>query len=318
MKKYLTLLKRECWENRFSFFIAPVVISSLLMLLAMFLNANDYGNGQIGLNASVQGTGLQLLIDPDSKSIANGEAMSSGLNYIKLIDSTLLLITSLLAAYMLITFTSYALTCLQDERKGNSMLFWNSFPVSHTQAVLVKLFTASALLPLITFITTILTQVLIVAVVWLRLIGTDIFAEHVWPNLHLYDAWLAHAVNIFVFALGSLSAIGLLLTISATGYRAFILFALTLLSLAVITFLISGDGTTVIRFLLTDPLVTSTTLFGYGRVPVITSEIPISLFSNHTGQAIKTLHSYSFWLAIFIGCMMVIAAIIMRRYRSEV
>ena len=318
MKKYLTLLKRECWENRFSFFIAPAIIAALLMVSSVFLNAKDFGNGSTGFTIPIEGADLRFFTMGPSDAVTDGEVVYSGLNHALVVDSALSVSTTLFALFMIITFVSYSLTCLQDERKGNSLLFWNSFPVSHTEAVLVKLFTASALLPVITLIATMIAQVFIVAVAWLRLMGTDTFGEHVWPNLHLIDAWLAHAVNIFVFALGSLSTVGLLLTISATGYRAFILLALTMLSLAVITFLITKDGMTVIRFLFTDPLVSSTSLFGYGRVPVMTGEIPISLFSNHASQAIKTLQSLSFWLAIGFGGAMVIAAINMRKYRSEV
>ena len=327
MKKYLTLLKRECWENRLSFFIAPIILAGLMMLVATFGNINDRDNGLIEFEMSNKGStwlyvnngGQVYVLAGKPREVPGGdEAVSNGLSYVGAINDALFYSIHLFALLMVIVFVSYSLTCLQDEQKSNSILFWNSFPVSHTEAVLVKLFAASALLPAITLIASMMTQVLILVVIWLRLMGTDEFGHHIWPNLHLMEAWLAHAVNILVFTLGSLSTVGLLLTISATGYRAFILLALTLLSLAVITFLITGDGMTVIRFLFTDPLLDSTSLFGSSPERLISGEIPISLFSNHTSQATETLQSQSFWLAVVIGGAMVIAAINMRKYRSEV
>lgn len=318
MKKYLTLLKRECWENRFSFFIVPIILAGLSMVLAAFLNVSDKGNGETQFFINKSRAIIDYTFGPSSGATGDGDVVYNGVNHVGAVNEAVFGSAYLFALFMLIAFVSYSLTCLQDERKGNSLLFWNSFPVSHTQAVLVKLFAASALLPAITLVATMMTQVLIIAVLWLRLMGTDTFEHLIWPNLHLIDAWLAHTVNIFVFALGSLSSAGLLLTISATGYRAFILLALTLLILAVVTFFITGDGATVIRFLFTDPLVTSTSMFGHGRTILMAGDLPLSWFSYYADQAINTLQSLSFWLAVGIGVVLVIAAINMRKYRSEI
>jgi hypothetical protein len=326
MKKYLTLLKRECWENRFSFFIAPIILAGFTVLLAVFVDIN-YDNGQIkfelpmkdstSVNINKGGLEIYSYSEPIEET-GDSEVVYRELSHAEAVNQALFISTFLFSLFMIIVFVSYSLTCLQDERKGNSLLFWNSFPVSHTEAVLVKLITASALTPVITLLAIIITQVLIMAVAWLRLMGTDAFEHLIWPNLHLMDAWLAYTVNILVFALGSLSAIGLLLTISATGYRAFILLSLTLLGLAVVTFLITGDGMTAIRFLFIEPMLASTSLFDSNRFPVTNGEAPISLFFTLARQAIETLQSYSFWFAILIGIGMVIAAINMRKYRSEV
>jgi ABC-2 type transport system permease protein len=318
MKKYITLLKRECWENRFSFFIAPLILAGLVMLLATFISVTDCGNGNTQSEISINGQIWDYTCNNPSEVAEGDEAVYEELNltHANVILDSVIAVGTLFSILLLLIFASYSLVCLQDEQKNNSILFWNSFPVSHTEAVLIKVFTASVMLPAITLVAVLMTQLLLIVVVWLRLMGTDSFEHLIWPNLRLMDIWLSNVLNIFVFALGSLSTVGLLLTISATGYRAFILLALTLLSLAAISFLITGDSTTVIRFLFIDTLVDSTSLLG--STAAVNGDMPASVFSGLAGQAIETLQNHSFWLSILIGVVMVIAAINMRKYRSEV
>ena len=58
----------------------------------------------------------------------------------------------------------YLVDCLYAERKDKSILFWRSLPISDTWAVLAKLFVAAVVIPVIVWLTIIVSHVLTLAI----------------------------------------------------------------------------------------------------------------------------------------------------------
>jgi len=133
--------------------------------------------------------------------------------------------------------------------------------------------------------------------------------------MDLMSMWTAYVINYFVFALASLAAAGMLLTASATTFRPLIMFFLVIAALSVGEYLITGEESMVVRFLFIEAPFISTSMFGYGLDD--TMSMNTDSFGIMVQQAQWTLSHPSFWFSVFIGVLMVIAAINVRKYRAE-
>lgn len=116
-------VRREVWENR-SIYLAPLIVGAALALSSI-LGTLGGANWPVGRFAS-------------HVELAGGAVMG----------------TTLIVAIF------YCLDALYGERRDRSVLFWKSMPVSDTEAVLSKMFVPMAVLPVVTFVITVLTQLL--------------------------------------------------------------------------------------------------------------------------------------------------------------
>jgi len=120
-------VRRELWENR-SIYLAPLAVAAVTVF-GSFIAAIGFATHGVKLDA-----------DPDK--------LARPFN----------LIAVLLMATTFIVAVFYCLDALHGERRDRSILFWKSMPVSDVSTVLSKAAIPLIVLPLITFVLTIVTQ----------------------------------------------------------------------------------------------------------------------------------------------------------------
>jgi len=120
-------VRRELWENR-SIYLAPLAVAAVT-IFGSFIAAIGFATH-----------GVKLDTDPDK--------LARPFN----------LIAVLLMATTFIVAVFYCLDALHGERRDRSILFWKSMPVSDVSTVLSKAAIPLIVLPLITFVLTIVTQ----------------------------------------------------------------------------------------------------------------------------------------------------------------
>ena len=147
---FKTLIKREFALHRGSFLILPLVLIALTLiptLVAPF--ATD--NYQVKVDGSVTSYQFSFDIDTDQARQIKQDSSHQNLAPVDVETSqkiTRLLIITFIALSGLIAFY-YALGALYDDRKDRSILFWKSLPVSETSNILIKLFIAVLILPIL-------------------------------------------------------------------------------------------------------------------------------------------------------------------------
>lgn len=135
------LVKREYWEHKGGIFWAPAIVGAfftvmLLISVAVAVFGVKNGTGMHINGVLVQDLSAQMPLE-SKLNIAHGLSMSY--------------LYSILPLLVVLTFVVffYSLSCLYDDRKDKSILFWKSMPVSDTQTVLSKLFTILVVSPLV-------------------------------------------------------------------------------------------------------------------------------------------------------------------------
>ena len=168
------LLKREFWEHRKTFFYLPLII---LVLSAFFLIAVvgsvQIAGGDIIVSGSVQMNEEGLHHRSETNEYSNmpvnalfGEQVSQFALLAedqreRMLNSAYLLIATPLVPVLWVVVFMYFLTCLYDERKDRSILFWKSMPVSDAMTVIAKLMTGLVVVPAIYFMAMMLLQLIL-------------------------------------------------------------------------------------------------------------------------------------------------------------
>lgn len=294
------LVRREFWEHR-AFLIAPAIVAVILLLGAMFGQA-DFGD-----------VSARLLEKPDlmSKQVAivGGILSALALPYLIVMGCVMVF---------------YLLDCLHADRKDRSVLFWKSLPVSDRSTVLAKLATAALVLPLLTFVAILATNLIFALIESIRfsIAGHD-FWRFVWEP----RAWFAaHALLLYVLVVVSLwylPLIAWLLLVSAWARRAVILWVvlppLMLLFLEEVLF-DTGYFAALLRerFLGWFGLALNSAGSGEHMVIIDGERIP---WSTRLGEILDPASFFSspqLWLGLVAAALLVWAAIITRRHRTEI
>lgn len=164
MKKFLWLIKRELWEHKDGFVIAPLIVSALLMgLMAIWVFARV-----------VLHTNMGFYINDVEMTISSAQLSSDQISAIQ---------SSISSAYSFISFLLfglngfvvffYCLGSLFDDRKDRSILFWKSLPTSDASTVMSKVVTVMVVAPLITFVFTSATVIILLALGAIALGGSS-------------------------------------------------------------------------------------------------------------------------------------------------
>jgi ABC-2 type transport system permease protein len=131
-------VRRELWENR-SIYIAPLAVAALIILGFLYSTLRIPAGLLISTTVDTNGivTHTSHGIDPIAPyTIAAGLIMGT---------------TFLVAIF-------YCLDALHGERRDRSILFWKSLPISDLTTVLSKAAIPLVLLPLLTWVITVVTQ----------------------------------------------------------------------------------------------------------------------------------------------------------------
>src|SRR3954465_14279200 len=173
-------VRRELWENR-SIYLAPLIVAGVIALASV---------GAVRHN-----------LQPD-KLAAHDELVAG-----------VLMGTTLLVAIF------YFLDALYGERRDRSVLFWKSMPVTDWTAVLSKMAVPMIVLPVVTFVLAIVTQVimLLAASAYLSMPGRSAAALWQLPWLQMTSGMLYHLVT--VHSLYYAPIFGWLLLVSAWAKR---------------------------------------------------------------------------------------------------
>jgi ABC-2 type transport system permease protein len=202
-------VRRELWENR-SIYIAPLAIA-VLVLLGFLISATN-------LPHSIRAA---LALDPALQRAAIEKPY----------DIAAML--TVLTAFIVGVF--YCLDALHGERRDRSILFWKSLPVSDLTTVLSKASIPLVVLPLLVFAIIVATQLIMLLVATVVLLGNGVSAATLWSQLPLFQMSLALLYGLAVIALWHAPLYGWLLLVSGWARRTTFLWAvLPLLAICVV------------------------------------------------------------------------------------
>ncbi|HKR83121.1 MAG TPA: hypothetical protein VJS37_03035 [Terriglobales bacterium] len=156
-------IRRELWENR-SIYIAPVAAAVLFLF---------------GFAISILRMRLhkEVLWSIDQFELAPALIMGAAL----------------------IVSIFYCLDALYGERRDRSILFWKSLPVSDVTAVISKLTIPILVLPLLSFVITVATQLLTLVLSSALFAGSGVNLRELWTHVSLFRVpgiWLYHLVTV--------------------------------------------------------------------------------------------------------------------------
>jgi ABC-2 type transport system permease protein len=204
----------------------------------------------------------------------------------------------------------YAVDALYSERRDRSILFWKSLPVSDLTAVLSKLAIPLVIVPLLSFVITIVTQFLMLLFSSAVRLGFGLSVAELWsqpaPFFQVSLILLYHIV--LVHGLWYMPVYGWLLLVSAWAPRAPLLWAV------LPPFVIYGIeklafNTSYFLSLLQERFLgpSSHAAAASKNVPLMDELIPHHFFSQP-----------GLWIGIAVGAVFIAAAVRLRRYRGPI
>jgi ABC-2 type transport system permease protein len=132
------------------------------------------------------------------------------------------------APIMLATFLVgifYCLDALYGERRDRSILFWKSLPVSDRTTVISKAAVPLVVLPLIAYVLSIVTQVILLMLSTMVLLGNGLSPGTLWAEFRFFQGLLIMFYGLTVHTLWFAPIYCWLLLVSAWSRRAPILWA---------------------------------------------------------------------------------------------
>ena len=188
-------MRRELWENR-SIYVAPSAVAALV-LFGFLLGVAHPPH----IHTSEQMDPAQLREIPYDLAAAA------------------ILVVSLVVGVF------YCLGALHGERRDRSILFWKSLPVSDVTAVLAKASIPMMVLPAVVFAVVLITQMLMLLINTLALLGHGAGAAPLWAQNPVLSNFWALPYGLIVLALWYSPVYGWLLLVSAWARRTPILWA---------------------------------------------------------------------------------------------
>jgi ABC-2 type transport system permease protein len=262
-------VRRELWENR-SIYLAPLIVAAVIAIASL---------GAVRHN-----------LQPD-KLAAHDE-----------------LVAGVLMGTTLIVAIFYCLDALYGERRDRSVLFWKSMPVSDWTAVLSKMAVPMVILPVVTFVLAIATQLimLLVASAFLAMKGQSAAALWTLPWLRMSSGMLYHLIT--VHSLYYAPIFGWLLLVSAWAKRTPFLWAfLPLAAIGVIEKI--AFNTTHLATMLGSRI--SGGMEGSGAK----GGAMMMLWPSHP---LEFLTRPGLWIGLAIAAICVAGAVRLRRYRDPI
>jgi ABC-2 type transport system permease protein len=129
LSQFMMLLKREYWEHRGLFVIAPLVVA-LILLVASFWASRFAGPEMV------------------TEVLRQFGTLTSGLTATQLGPLMMPLAVPFISV-LYVCVLVYLVNCLYQDRRDASILFWQSMPVSNLKTVMSKIVMVCAVAPLI-------------------------------------------------------------------------------------------------------------------------------------------------------------------------
>jgi ABC-2 type transport system permease protein len=160
MNSLVWSVRRELWENR-SIYLAPLV----------------------GVGVVLAGFSLSLFTLPRRVRVA---ALNPG-DVHQILEVPFVTAAIILMGIELVVAIFYCLDALYGERRDRSILFWKSMPISDLTAVLSKAIIPILVIPLMAFVATVATQVVMLLVDSVVLSANGVSPSMLWNQLSLAD-----------------------------------------------------------------------------------------------------------------------------------
>ncbi len=276
-------IRRELWGNR-SIYLAPL-IAAAVFVFGFLIN-------MIILRRRMHGV---WTLDPAQQH----EALAVPYE----IAAALIMGTAFLVGIF------YSLDTLYGERRDRSILFWKSLPVSDLTTVLAKVAIPLAILPLLSFVITVVTQLIMLLLSSVVLLGSGLSVAALWTHssfFHVSLMLLYHLVT--VHGLWYAPFYGWLLLVSAWSPRAPFLWAFlppfVICGVEKIAFN-STHFLTMLQHRLTGPEVM--TAPGSNLMVVIAALTPVEFLSEP-----------GLWIGLAIAAAFLGTAVRLRRYRGPI
>jgi ABC-2 type transport system permease protein len=193
-------LRRELWENR-SIYIAPLIVMAVVLFASLI--------STIGLPHKMRNLPA---LDPAQRH-------ASVVSHYSLAPAPIMLATFLVGFF-------YCLDALHGERRDRSILFWKSLPVSDRTAVLSKASIPLVILPLIGFVLSAATLLVMLMAGTATLLLSRMSPATLWSELRFFQEPVIMFYGLTVHALWFAPIYCWLLLVSAWARRATLLWAL--------------------------------------------------------------------------------------------
>jgi ABC-2 type transport system permease protein len=279
-------VRRELWENR-SIYIAPLLAAGVMMF-GFLVRAFTLPRRMRAV----------LALDPDKQHAA--------------IDMPYNTVAGLIVLTAFIVGVFYCLDALHGERRDRSILFWKSLPVSDLTTVLAKASIPLVILPLLIFAIIVTTQIAMLLLSTLVLLGNGPSVATLWARLPLFQMWLALVYALAAIALWHAPIYGWLLLVSGWARRATFLWAvLPLLAICVfewIAFRTRYFGS-LLKYRLIGWFTRAFVVQGQGSVPAD----PLTHLTPGT-----FLSTPGLWIGLAFAAIFLAAAVRLRRDREPI
>jgi ABC-2 type transport system permease protein len=166
-------VRRELWENR-SIYIGPLAVAGIILV--------GFAVALAAWPARVQA----------ASALGVGE-LREAVQQPFVVAALMLMIIEILVAIV------YSLDALYSERRDRSILFWKSMPVSDLETVFAKASIPILVLPLVTFVVTMGTQVVMLLMGSVGLAAKGISVGILWGQLSLLDLTRINLVHLVTF-----------------------------------------------------------------------------------------------------------------------
>lgn len=209
-----TLMRRELWESPGAFKWTPVVLLGLTLFFIVFgLVLGSRFDNELAFTFDAIRQFAQLP-DEQRRTFMTGALFAS---------------STLFFQILILVVLFYLSSCLYDERKDRSILFWKSLPVSDTMTVASKLLTACILAPALYLAAIMLTHLALLVISSGYALMADVNPlTAFWLPASLPKLWAVIAVGMLVQALWLLPIYAWLMFCSAWAPRVPILVAIAI------------------------------------------------------------------------------------------
>lgn len=193
-------IRRELWENR-SVTIAPLAVAAFILFVFLITIAVASPRRMRTLPTLGPAAQHALVVRPFCSS-----------------PGPIMMVTILVGIF-------YALDALYGERRDRSILFWKSLPVSDLETVLSKAAIPLAVLPLIGFVLSVATQIVLLLWSTVVLSASGLDPGRVWAEFHFIQTPLVMLYGTAVFTLWHAPLYCWLLLVSGWARRMPVLWA---------------------------------------------------------------------------------------------
>jgi ABC-2 type transport system permease protein len=279
-------MRRELWENR-SIYIAPLAVAAVLLVGFLI--------SQIALPHHRMSTVLAL--DPAKQRAAIEEPYD--------IAAGLIMGTAFIVGIF------YSLDALYGERRDRSVLFWKSLPVSDLTTVLSKLIIPIAVLPLLSFVITLATHLIMLLLSSAVLLGSGLNVATLWSQVSFFRVSLVFLYHLVtVHGLWYAPLYGWLLLVSAWSPRApfiwaflppFVIYVVEKIAFNTSHFL------ALLKYRLIGPEALASMMPGSTLMDEMAALTPAQFFSTP-----------GLWIGLAIAAAFLAAAVRLRRYRGPI